>query len=170
MINQIIEVNETYQKNYSYKLSEPIGRNFAADFTPDLTPLTMLKLGVFGGSYFKTKPSEFPNNWFKNVILSDSAKADPKLNYFLVNASQSLKVWQANGWIYPDDPLGWFLWYCRYYYGRRIDNEDRRQINRWKAIRRHITQITNNCSPNDLFCRPKQRQALLHWAYDTRKI
>ena len=48
--------------------------------------------------------------------------------------------------------------------------EDARQIKRWKAIRRHIAQIEKHCERGDFFCRPRQRQALLHWAYDSRKI
>jgi len=45
-----------------------------------------------------------------------------------------------------------------------------RQIKRWKAIQRHIAQLTKNCRKGDFSCRPKQRQALLHWAYDSRKF
>jgi hypothetical protein len=48
--------------------------------------------------------------------------------------------------------------------------EDLRQIKRWRAMRRHVSQIEQNCDKGDPFCRPKQRQALLHWAYDSRKI
>jgi hypothetical protein len=36
--------------------------------------------------------------------------------------------------------------------------------------RRHIRQIERNCEPGHLTCRRRQRQALLHWAYDSRKI
>jgi hypothetical protein len=132
----------------------------------------MLALGVFGGIYMRDCTKEFPSDWFTKAKFAnkDSMKRDAKLNCFGVNASQPLSVWRKNGWIYKDDPRGWFQWYCRYYMGRRIEKEDDRQIKRWINMRRHITQIANNCRPGDIFCRPKQRQAVLHWAYDSRKI
>lgn len=160
------------QKNYTYELSEPIGKNFDREFKPDLTPKQMLALGVFGGRYMRDCKDEFPEDWFLNAKLhADTTPGhNKKLNYFGVDASQPLSVWQEKGWIHPDDPRGWFQWYCRYFMGRRMTNEDQRQIRRWKAMRRHISQLGNNCRPKDLFCRPKQRQALLHWAYDSRLI
>ncbi len=140
---------------------------FDPRFTPELTPKEMLELGVFGGVYFADKPKEFPQDWFKNAKLTSDGKRHKELNYFHVNASQPLAVWQAKGWIHSQDPRGWFEWYCRYYGGRRTE-DDERQIKRWVAMRRHIAQIKNNCRPRDIFCRPGQRQALLHWAYDSR--
>jgi hypothetical protein len=158
------------QSEYKYDLVEPIGKNFHKDFKPDLTPKQMLKLGVFGGKYMDDCMREFPKDWFTKVKLSPEFH-DPKLNYFGVNASQSLSVWQKKGWINgKHDPRGWFQWYCRYYMGRRIEKEDERQIKRWRAITRHIAQITKNCRPKDLLCRRVQRQAVLHWAYDSKKI
>ena len=133
------------------------------EFKPELSPKDMLELGVFGGAYFEDIPGEFPIDWFKSARLSKNGKPDPMLNYYEIEASQPLQVWQQKGWIHPQDPMGWFQWYCRYYLGRRTD-DDTRQIKRWKAIRRHISQIKNACSPGDLSCRRKQRQALLHWA------
>ncbi|MBP9116185.1 MAG: hypothetical protein KBF89_07580 [Acidimicrobiia bacterium] len=162
-------VNEVYQSDYSYELSEKQGKNFGEDFKPDLTPKQMLDLGIFGGNYFVEIPNEFPRTWFKKAKFSQN-KADKNLNYFKVNASQALSVWEKNGWIYDEDPKGWFLWYCRYYQGRRIDEEDHRQIKRWKNMKRHITQLQNNCDIGDENCRPRQRQALLHWAYDSRNL
>ena len=110
----------------------------------------------------------FPASWFARAKLSPSGR-NPILNYFGVDASQPLAEWRRKGWLHQDDPRGWFQWYCRYYLGRRHE-DDARQIGRWKAIRRHIRQIEKNCEPGDVFCRPRQRQALLHWAYDSRKI
>jgi hypothetical protein len=129
----------------------------------------MLALGVFGGKYMTDCAREFPNDWFAKAKLNPT-KHDANLNFFKINASQSLKVWRENGWIYKDDPRGWFQWYCRYYMGRRILDEDMRQIKRWKAMTRHIAQIKNKCQTGDYSCNTKQRQALLHWAYDSRKF
>ncbi len=157
------------QTGYGYELTERPGKNFDPRFKPELTPKQMLKLGVFGGKYMTDCKKEFPADWFKEAKLC-AEKHDPSLNYFKVNASQPLSVWRKKGWVYLDDPRGWFQWYCRYYMGRRLPEEDDRQIVRWIAIRRHIGQIKNNCYPGDLKCRPRQRQALLHWAYDSRKI
>lgn len=167
---QTIHVNEEYQQGYSYMLTEPVGEHFDPDFKPQLTPKEMLQLGIFGGDYFTKPPKEFPDDWFTDVRFSKTGHADAKLNYFGINASQPLKVWQQKGWIYFEDPHGWFLWYCRYYQGRRISQEDQRQIKRWRAMRRHISQLQTNCTPGDQTCQPRRRQALLHWAYDTRKL
>jgi hypothetical protein len=164
-----IKVNDKMQKGYTYTLVAPTGKNFDPEFRPDLTPKEMLALGVFGGKYMTDCRKEFPKSWYVRAKLSPQ-KRDATINFFGVNASQPLSVWRAKGWIYKEDPRGWFQWYCRYYLGRRIPKEDARQIKRWKAIRRHIAQIKRHCRPGDIFCRPVQRQALLHWAYDSRKM
>ena len=169
MSKRSVTVNDRMQQGYRYELVEPAGRNFDAGFDPGLTPADMLRLGVFGGKYMTDCHNEFPRSWFAAAKLSTGA-ADGSLNYFGVNASQPLSVWRAKGWIHPDDPRGWFQWYCRYYMGRRMLNEDARQIKRWKAIRRHVRQVQINCEPGDIWCRRRQRQALLHWAYDSRKL
>jgi len=168
MRHKKIVVNDKMQSGYTYYLTEPMGKNFDPEFKPDLTPKQMLGLGVFGGKYMTDTRSEFPDDWFKNAKLN-SKKADSDLNYFKVNASNSLSYWRKKGWINDQDPRGWFQWYCRYYMGRR-SRDDERQIKRWKQIRRHMSQLTRNCKKGDLKCRPRQRQALLHWAYDSRKI
>ena len=164
-----VTVNDKMQSNYSYHIIEPIGKNFDPEFKPELTPKEMLELGVFGGKYMTDCKDEFPKDWFTNAKLSPNKK-DISLNYFKVDASMPLSHWQKKGWIYHEDPRGWFQWYCRYYMGRRIPPEDERQIKRWKAMKRHVGAIKKNCLPQDLECRKKQRQALLHWAYDSRKI
>lgn len=163
-----VEVNDLMQRGYVYFCVEPAGKNFHVDFRPELTPREMLELGVFGGKYMTDCRNEFPSAWFKKVKLSPTRR-DAKLNYFKVNASVPLSVWRRKGWIYHEDPRGWFQWYCRYYVGRR-SVDDERQIKRWRAIRRHVAQIKKNCPKGEMECRPRQRQALLHWAYDSRKI
>jgi hypothetical protein len=160
-----VTVTDLIQKNYSYFLTQPVGKNFDADFTPELTPKQMLEIGVFGGAYLNDCKKEFPKDWFTKANLSDHGY-DSSMNFFGVSASQPLKMWQQKGWIFHEDPRGWFQWYCRYYMGRRIPDEDRRQILRWKNMSRHVSQIKLHCVRGDLDCRRKQRQALLHWAYD----
>jgi hypothetical protein len=164
-----VVVNDRMQRGYRYVLSEPAGKNFGPEFKPELTPKQMLALGVFGGKYMTDCRKEFPEDWFRLARLAPDMR-DISLNFFKVDASQPLSVWRAKGWIWESDPRGWFQWYCRYFMGRREPDEDRRQIKRWKAMRRHIRQIEKNCEKGDLGCRPRQRQALLQWAYDSRKI
>jgi hypothetical protein len=163
-----VAVNDSMQRGYVYYRTAPAGRNFDPDFAPQLTPKEMLELGVFGGKYMTDCRKEFPAAWFARAKLC-SVRHDPSLNYFGVNASQPLSEWRRKGWIHPQDPRGWFQWYCRYYMGRRTD-DDARQIRRWRAIARHAAALRKHCARGDLACRPRQRQALLHWAYDSRSI
>ena len=163
-----VVVNDLMQDGYVYFRTEPAGKNFALEFRPELTPKQLLRLGVFGGKYLTDCAAEFPADWFDKARLC-AERHDPRLNCFGVNASQPLAEWRRRGWIYEADPRGWFQWYCRYYMGRRCP-DDARQIRRWRAISRHIAQIRKHCWPGDPSCRPRQRQAVLHWAYDSRKI
>jgi len=169
MKKQTVIVNDKMQSNYRYIVSEPVGQNFNAEFKPELIPKQMLEMGVFGGRYMRDCQKEFPINWFTNAKLAHK-NHDSSLNFFGVNASQPLSVWRKKDWIHPDDPRGWFQWYCRYFVGRRMLEEDKRQIKRWKGIHRHISQLKKHCQKGDITCRPIQRQALLHWAYDSRKM
>lgn len=168
-----ILVSDKMQKKYRYELSAPAGKSFSPDFKPDLSPREMLELGVFGGRYLRDCRQEFPASWFAKAKLLPLGKPghDSKLNYFQVDASQPLAVWRAKGWINEEhDPRGWFQWYCRYWQGRRLPEEDARQIKRWRQMSRHIAQVKKGCRSGDISCRRRQRQALLHWAYDARKL
>jgi len=165
---QKISVNDKMQSGYFYELAVPIGEDFDPLFTPELSPKELLELGIFGGKYLNDCKNEFPADWFLNAKLSEVK--DKSLNYFSVDASQPLSEWVNKGWIHSQDPRGWFQWYCRYFIGRRTTIEDQRQIKRWRAFRRHAGAIKKYCEPYDHQCRKKQRQALLHWAYDARNI
>ena len=162
-----IRVHDPLQ-TYSYELSAPTGQQFDPVFKPDLTPQQMLELGVFGGHYFEGEQDEFPKSWFAKARLGNTH--NPSLNFFEIDASQPREEWLRKGWIYDDDPRGWFQWYCRYYLGRRLSEEDARQIQRWKMMKRHVAQVQKACHPGDLTCRQRQRQALLHWSYDSRAL
>ena len=142
-----------------------IDKNIYKIFKPDLSPKKMLELGVFGGSYFGLNIKEYPSAWFKKAKIIK--KFDVNNNRFRVAAGLSRKEWISKGWIFNEDPLGWFQWYCRFTNGRRIPHIDEIQIKRWKAFGvRHIAAIKKNCEESDLSCRRKQRQAILQWAYD----
>lgn len=158
-------VNDKMQTGYEYGYAAPMGKNFAPDFKPELTPQDMLELGVFEGHYLNDCQNEFPKAWFKKARLSIE-KPDISCNCFKIKSRQPLFVWQQKGWIYGPDVRGWFQWYCRYYMGRRVAPIDAIQIKRWRAFRRHLAQLEKNCLPCDWGCRPRQRQALLQWAYN----
>ena len=141
-------------------------------FKPQLTPKEMLELGVFGGSYFNKKQiKEFPKSWFKNAKISKNFNVN--LNRFKIKSGLSRAHWLKKGWIFKEDPLGWFQWYCRYYLGRRTD-DDKRQIKRWDNFcgekgrwRNYIYSkiYSRNTTVYDNSFSLAVRQSLLHWAY-----
>ena len=133
-------------------------------FKPQLTPKKMLELGVFGGAYFGLKIKEYPKSWFAKSKISKNFNVN--LNRFKVKSGLSRNHWLKKGWIFKEDPLGWFQWYCRFSMGRRIPHIDEIQIKRWKNFKRHVVAIEKNCEPNDLLCRRRQRQAILQWSYN----
>ena len=141
-----------------------ITKEFYKDFKPELSPKKMLELGVFGGSYFGSNIKEYPKTWFKKAKLSKNF--DVSLNCFRVKSGLSRDHWIKKGWIFKEDPLGWFQWYCRFSMGRRIPHIDQIQIKRWKNFKRHLMAIKKNCDEGDFNCRKRQRQAILQWAYD----
>lgn len=161
---EIIEVNDRMQSGYRYRLDAPQGQAFDPQFEPRYTPAQMLSMGVFEGKYCNDCRDEFPSSWFERARIADIP--DPSLNQFGIKSRQPLFVWRDKGWIIGPDPRGWFQWYCRYYLGRRLPEVDAFQIKRWRAFSRHAGQIKANCMPGDLFCRPRQRQALLQWSHD----
>jgi hypothetical protein len=163
-VGDVITVDDKMQRGYRYSLEGPVGRAFDPSFKPALTPAEMLRHGVFEGKYMNDCRAEFPASWFRGAKLSDVP--DPSVNAFATKSRQPLSVWRQKGWIIEPDPRGWFQWYCRYYLGRRIPDVDNKQIARWRSFARHAAQVRHNCDPHDLSCRPRQRQALLQWAYD----
>jgi hypothetical protein len=162
-----IVVNDKMQRNYTYELSQNYGKNLG-EMSEALTPLHMLKCGVFSGKYLNDCKNEFPKEWYEDTKLS--IEADDSLNCFKVKSRQSLQTWKTKNWIIEPDVRGWFQWWCRYYIGRRNDAVDAKQIKRWKAFKRHVAQVEKNAirlnRVGDPTYRSKQRQALLQWAYD----
>lgn len=163
-IGDTVIVNDRMQKDYQYRIAAPAGKDFLPDFKPHFSPMEMLAMGVFEGKYCNDCRRELPEEWFAKARISDSP--DPSLNYFGVKSRKPLSYWKQKGWIIGPDPRGWFQWYCRYYLGRRLPAIDSIQVKRWRSFARHAGQIRANCVPGDIFCRPRQRQALLQWSHD----
>jgi hypothetical protein len=181
-----IKVWNRMEKNYSYILSEQPGRGFAEGFEPYLSPGEILALGAFGGKYLNDCILEFPAEWFWKAGLLGKlcpGAASIDVNYFKIDSRLPLTEWRKAGWVYsphgkkltgkrailssPENPdvRGWFQWYCRYWMGRRIPELDEVQIQRWKNFRRHYGAVKKACPVGAMDCRPRQRQALLHWAW-----
>jgi hypothetical protein len=152
------------QRDYQYKIVARIGKDFISGFRPRFSPGEMLAMGVFEGKYCNDCRDEFLAEWFTEARISELP--NPKLNYFGVKSRQPLSYWKEKSWIIGPDPRGWFQWYCRYYLGRRLPEIDARQVKRWRSFARHAGQIRANCEPGDIFCRRRQRQALLQWSHD----
>lgn len=181
-----IKVWNRMEKKYSYVLEENPGDGLA--FKPHLSPGEILALGAFGGKYLNDCLLEFPAEWFWRAGLLGKlspAGTDISVNYFQIDSRLPLSEWRKAGWIpglsagkklsgsrsvlsdpkkNPDE-RGWFQWYCRYWMGRRIPELDAVQIQRWKNFSRHYGAVAGACDKGDLTCRPRQRQALLHWAW-----
>ncbi len=170
VVGLLIRVDNLMQKEYSYILSAPYGfAGFPETFKPELSPDHMLRLGVFEGKYINDCSAEYPREWYEQALAAHTlSPSAPSIacNCFKIKSRRPLCEWRAKGWIMGDDPRGWFEWYCRYYLGRRDPQIDSVQIRRWRAFRRHLGQIEKNCTPLDISCRPRQRQALLQWAYN----
>ena len=147
-------------------------------FNPMLSPREMLNKGIFGGPYFSEliDLSAFPQDWFKGLdeIYYRSSKYRPEVNYFKVKSGQSQKEWEEKGWMHKDDPRGWFEWYCKYFMGRRHE-DDQRQINRWLSfcgpkgrwrniIYKKIYEAKCEIDDSEAISRRVQ-QSLLHWSY-----
>lgn len=163
-----VRVYDKMERGVSYKLECEPNRDFDEGFKPALSPQQMLEAGVFEGRYLNDCVLEFPREWYEAALAKKKlsvGRPNKALNRFKIKSRQSLTHWQEKGWVPANDPRGWFQWYCRYWLGRRTD-DDAKQIGRWKNFARHSGQVKNNCAKGDLECRPKQRQALLQWAWD----
>ena len=146
---------------------EYLMKDWDASFGPSYTPMEMLDEGIFEGIYthaIEGIPAKYKSH--KNVIGDKGP--DVEINKFKVKSRQSLKEWQKKKWTTKLSPLGWWEWYIKYFEGRRDEKEDKLQISRWNSyVARHQGQIKANCKLGDLNCRPKQRQGLLQWGWDS---
>jgi len=159
------------------------------DFRPNLTPKEVLQMGSFGGTYFRpiyssvTKQKygkevweELPRDWLEGLDIRTSVSSslyDPSRNKYGVKCGASLEEWESSGWMNKEDPYGWFQWFCRFYQGRRTE-DDARQISRWSKCAGERGRWKNNliskivksgCAWDNFTVSPVVRQTLQHWAY-----
>ena len=161
------------------------------EFTPNLSPRELFKLGSFGGTYWRpiyssiTKKNyenvhkKYPKSWWKDIPEKhlSSSKYDKKINKYGVKVGTSLEFWEGKGWITEHNPYGWMHWYCDFFNGKR-SKDDKRQVKRWMGLastrgrfmRFLVTQIVKkNGKWNDENISPKIRQVLQHWGYKLTK-
>jgi len=159
------------------------------DFKPSLTPKEVLQLGSFGGTYFRpiyssvTKQKykdeawkELPASWLEGLNIRTqvaSSVYDNSKNKYKVKCGASLEEWENSGWMHKQDPYGWFQWYCRFYQGRRTE-DDVRQVGRWSKCCGPKGRWKNNliskcakagCGFDNFGVSPVVRQTLQHWGY-----
>ena len=159
------------------------------DFRPNLTPSEVIKMGSFGGTYWRPIYSEvtkkkyknihlqYPKSWWKNVpnhwMVNEFENYDKTVNKYGVQVGTTLEFWESKNWITKYHPYGWFHWYCDFYSGKRCP-DDERQIKRWirtagpnSRFRRMLINLIkkNNTKYNDFLISPKVRQTLQHWGY-----
>lgn len=168
------------------------------DFTPNKTPAEVLREGAFGGSYFRPLYSkrlrttvagdhaELPADWTAGLDVArylTSPEYDADANKFKVACGQSIEEWEAAGWIdHRFDVRGWFQWYCRFYLGRRCE-DDERQVGRWKRcvggtgrwrrmllkkyVAAGVREVWDDGADEDVAeVSPVMHQTCHHWAFE----
>jgi hypothetical protein len=163
------------------------------EFTPNLTPKEIFKMGSFGGTYwrpiyssilkkeFNNQHKKYPKTWWKkipqNLLTTPWEDYDNSINKYKVKVGTTLEFWEEKKWIKETHPYGWVQWYCSFYSGKRSD-DDERQIKRWvntaglkSRFRRNlINQIHKKKTKYDDYeVSPKIRQTLQHWGYELQK-
>jgi len=135
-------------------------------FSPFYTPEKLLDLGVFDVSYFQMA-TEKDFEGLRPTILDrarqQAGRPQPTANAFGVHAGQDYEAWMKNGWIFEEDSLGWFHWYCRFISGRR-HHRDEHQMGRWAAYARwHSRALSMKKQKGAVSAIINQE--LLHWSW-----
>ena len=160
-----------------------------------------MREGCFGGSYFRPLYSraldaiiaddylELPFSWIEGLDPERfliSSEYDPEVNKYKVKCGQSIEEWEAAGWIsHEHDVRGWFQWYCRFFQGRRCE-DDERQVSRWRKCvgetgrwRRMLLKKYRGMGVKEVFddgedderddVSPVMHQTCFHWAHEVRQ-
>lgn len=140
-------------------------------FAPHLTPTQMLQAGVFGGGYFhRATEADLLGLGISAVLVVDNTcKPDWKRNRYGVKAGQTHAQWAAKGWLFPEDPLGWFHWYCRWSAGRRHERDEHQQ-RRWCSYLRRWGGVATGRVHGIGKPGPVVSQGLLQWGIDVQVL
>lgn len=142
------------------------------EFRPHLTPAEMIHMGVFGGSYFANATEQDFQDLtpeLEALCRTQVGRYDASKNAFKVRSGDSLAEWVKRGHIFPEDPLGWFHWYCRWHSGRRHPRDDH-QIARWIRYEQRWGQHLRIQYDVNGDGSPKVKQSLVHWAILPAKV
>lgn len=170
-------------------------------FMPNKSPEELIREGSFGGSYWRPLYSKFlhttiendwhelPESWTQGLKVEaylTSPVYDVEVNKYKVKSGQSIEDWEAAGWIRHEyDVRGWFQWYCRFFQGRRCEDDDR-QVQRWENCvgirgrwRRLLLKKYQQMGVKDVFddgedddtkeVSPVMHQTCHHWAFEVRQ-
>jgi hypothetical protein len=163
-LGSVVHVDNKMQTGYSYVLSEPQGA-MPRNFQPAFTPGQMLRLGVFEGKYLRDCADEYPREMFRGARFADAGPDPTGCNAFKAKSRNPTSYWLQQGWIHPQDPRGWFEWFCRFWLGRRTE-DDARQIARWQRFAPRHAGAVRVFGNGDIRQRKATRQALLQWSHD----
>ena len=151
------------------------------DFKPNYSPKEMISMGVFGGNYFNRK--EYREMIHPEAFECDESKynleeQDKKVNFFKSLAGNNRQWWEDRNLInHMYNTEGWFQWYCRFYYGRRCE-DDARELKRWANFKLRHLNMYYDCLERskhntqkglmDDSVYPRYKQSLFQWAINPK--
>ena len=140
-----VAVADKMQSRYSYRLTEPAGRNFGPGFRPKLTPAQVLRRGAFEGKYLNDCVLELPREVVRGRPRPASSRRPGPPGQRVPDQVPEVARLLAPERVDPAHPQdrdvrGWFQWLSLLY--RAAGSWRRRRPDRpLKSFVRHAGQI-----------------------------